>query len=32
MTPKAIEGGMSHVKSYALDVEMAQLHIGSKSR
>ena len=32
MAQKFIEGDMSHVKSYALEIEMAQFQNGSKSR
>ena len=32
MAQKAIEGGMNHVKSYAFDLEIAQLQNGSKTR
>ena len=32
MTQKNIVGGMFHMKSYALDFEMAQFQTGSKSR
>ena len=32
MAQKVIEGGIFHVKSYALDFEMAQLPHGSKFR
>ena len=32
MAQKCIKGGMNHVKSYAFDLEIAQLQNGSKSR
>ena len=32
MAQKVIERDMSHVKSYALEIEMAQFQNGSKSR